>query len=52
VILISSDLPELVELARRVLVFKDFRIVGELADLNDREVAAEDTSLRIGQFLA
>ena len=52
VILISSDLPELVELARRVLVFKDFRIVGELADLNERELAAEDTSLRIGQFLA
>ena len=52
IILISSDLPELMELSRRVLVFRNFRIVGELADLNDHEFSAEDTSLRIGRFLA
>ena len=52
IILISSDLPELMELARRVLVFKGFKIVGELADLNDHEFSAEDTSMRIGRFLA
>jgi ribose transport system ATP-binding protein len=52
VILISSDLPELLELARRVLVFKDFRIVAELNDLNQREFTYDETSMRIGRFLA
>jgi ribose transport system ATP-binding protein len=52
VILISSDLPELVELSRRVLVFKNYRIVGELNDLNEREFAYEETSMRIGRYLA
>jgi ribose transport system ATP-binding protein len=52
VILISSDLPELLELARRVLVFKSYRIVGELADLNERELTYDETSMRIGRFLA
>jgi ribose transport system ATP-binding protein len=52
VILISSDMPELVELSRRILVFKSFAIVGELADLNGKEHAPEETSMRIGRFLA
>jgi ribose transport system ATP-binding protein len=52
VILISSDLPELLELARRVLVFKSYRIVGELADLNERDLPYEETSMRIGRYLA
>jgi ribose transport system ATP-binding protein len=52
VILISSDLPELLELSRRVLVFKNYRIVGELSDLNERELPYEETSMRIGRFLA
>jgi ribose transport system ATP-binding protein len=52
IILISSDLPELVELSRRVLVFKNFRIVGELEDLNEKERSYDETSLRIGRFLA
>ena len=42
----------MVELARRVLVFKNYRIVGELADLNERELPYEETSMRIGRFLA
>ena len=52
IILISSDLPELVELSRRVLVFKNFRIVGELEDLNEKERSYDETSLRIGRYLA
>lgn len=52
IILISSDMPELVQLARRILVFKNFSIVGELDDLNERERPLDETSVRIGQFLA
>ena len=52
IILISSDLPELVELSRRVLVFKGFRIVGALEDLNENEHTYEETSQRIGRVLA
>jgi ribose transport system ATP-binding protein len=52
IILISSDMPELVHLARRVLVFKNYAIVGELDDLNDGERSLEDTGMRIGRFLA
>ena len=52
VILISSDMPELVELSRRILVFNSYRIVGELDDLNAGERSADETSMRIGRFLA
>jgi ribose transport system ATP-binding protein len=52
IILISSDMPELVKLSRRVLVFKNYQIVGELDDLNKQESTLEETSLRIGQYLA
>ena len=53
IILISSDMPELIKLARRIHIFKDQRIVGELDDLNDLG-ACEYTkvSKRIGAFLA
>jgi ribose transport system ATP-binding protein len=52
IILISSDMPELVQLSRRILVFKNYAIVGELDDLNERERSLDDTSMRIGRFLA
>lgn len=52
IILISSDMPELISLARRILVFKDFSIVGELSDLNEREYSYEETSARIGEYFA
>jgi ribose transport system ATP-binding protein len=45
-------MPELVQLSRRILVFKNYRIVGELADLNQGESTLEETSLRIGRYLA
>jgi ribose transport system ATP-binding protein len=51
IILISSDLPELVSLSRRVLVFMDGRISGELNDLNEREYSYEEISERIGALL-
>jgi len=35
VILISSDMPEIVRLADRILVFKKGRIVGELTNTKD-----------------
>jgi hypothetical protein len=41
-----------VKLSRRVLVFKNYQIVGELDDLNKQESTLEQTSLRIGQYLA
>lgn len=52
IVLISSDMPELVQLARRILVFKNYSIVGELDDLNQRERPLDETSLRIGRYLA
>lgn len=52
IILISSDMPEMIALARRILVFKEFRIVGALDDLNTREYSYEETSSRIGHYIA
>ncbi len=52
IILISSDLPEMVKLARRILVFKEHRIVAELDDIHTRESLCEDEiSRRIGAYL-
>lgn len=51
VILISSDMPELCSLARRILVFKDFKINGEISDINDRFHTYEELSPRIGTYL-
>ena len=52
IILISSDLPEMVTLARRILVFRRFRIVGEVADLNERPRSYDAVSAEIGRYLA
>ena len=35
VIMISSDLPELIQIAERILIFSDFKIVGELDNMKD-----------------
>lgn len=51
IILISSDMPELVSLSRRILVFKDKRIVGEIGGLNLGPCRYEDVSERIGAYL-
>jgi ribose transport system ATP-binding protein len=52
IILISSDLPEMIKLARRILVFKEHRIIGELDDIHTRErLCEQEISKRIGSFL-
>ena len=52
IILISSDLPEMIKLARRILVFKEHEIIGELDDIHTREGLCEEAiSKRIGMFL-
>jgi ribose transport system ATP-binding protein len=45
-------MPEMINLARRILVFKDFHIVGEVSGLNEREFRYDEVSQSIGQFLA
>ena len=52
VILISSDMPEMISLARRILVFKEFRVVAELDDLNATTLSHEEVGRRIGAVLA
>ncbi len=52
IILISSDMPEMINLARRILVFKEFQIVGEIDDLNEQQHSYEAVSQAIGHYLA
>lgn len=52
IILISSDMPEMITLARRILVFKDQKITGEIADLNRVEKNYEEVSDEIGRLMA
>jgi ribose transport system ATP-binding protein len=51
IILISSDLPEMVHLARRILVFRRFRIVGEVGGLNEQPRSYDEVSAEIGRYL-
>ena len=51
IILISSDMPELCQLARRILVFKDFAIAGEIDGINDRQYTYDELSPMIGGYL-
>ncbi|MDP9173318.1 MAG: sugar ABC transporter ATP-binding protein [Planctomycetota bacterium] len=52
IILISSDMPEIIRLATRILVFKDQRIVGEIPEVDDPANTYEKTSTAIGHYLA
>ena len=52
IILISSDMPEMITLARRILVFKDQKVVGEIDGLNDKEHSYEEVSMEIGKLMA
>ena len=52
VILISSDMPEMVALARRILVFKDQKITGEICGLNECQRSYEEISNEIGAYMA
>ena len=52
IILISSDMPEMIKLARRILVFRDHRIVGEIDNRPNASGSFEQVSHQIGHFLA
>ncbi len=52
IILVSSDMPELIKLASRILIFKDWKIVGEMKDLNKEDKNYPDISSCIGEYLA
>lgn len=52
IILISSDMPELISLSRRILVFKEQKICGEITGLNEKVCSYEDVSFEIGKRMA
>ena len=51
VILISSDMPEIIKLANRILVFRHGRIVGEIDDVDNPARGYKDISTAIGTHL-
>jgi ribose transport system ATP-binding protein len=51
VIVISSDMPEIIKLASRILVFRDHRIVGEVPDVDAPNQTYARVSAAIGQYL-
>ncbi|MEG0766317.1 MAG: sugar ABC transporter ATP-binding protein, partial [Clostridia bacterium] len=52
IILISSDMAEMIALARRILVFRDYKIVAEINELNDMEHSYNEVSARIGNAIS
>lgn len=52
VIVISSDLPELVRITNRILVFREQRIVGEVRDIDREQKSYAAVSAEIAPFLA
>ncbi len=51
IILISSDMPELIKLSRRILVFREFQIVDEITGLNEKQHSYNEVSSMIGKNL-
>jgi ribose transport system ATP-binding protein len=51
IILISSDMPEIIRLANRILVFRDRRIVGQVDDVDNSDRTYDEISMAIGEFL-
>ena len=52
IILISSDMPEMIKLASRILVFRDKTIVGEITGLDSETRDYDKISKEIGHYLA
>lgn len=52
IILISSDLPEIIHVARRILVFREFQIVGEVRNNEAPVRGYDEVSQEIGRYLA
>jgi ribose transport system ATP-binding protein len=51
IVLISSDMPEMINVARRILVFKDFQIVGEVRNDGPVPRTYDEVSHEIGSYL-
>ena len=51
IILISSDMPEIIKIASRILVFKDRRVVGEITGVDDEAKTYAEVSAAIGKHL-
>jgi len=51
IILISSDMPEIIKVASRILVFKDHRVVGGIEGVDDGSKTYAQVSAAIGRYL-
>ena len=51
IILISSDMPEILSLASRIKVFRDRRIVGEVECLDNPNCNFDEVKDQIGQMM-
>jgi ribose transport system ATP-binding protein len=51
IILISSDMPEIIKLSHRILVFRNHRIVGEIVDVDDATKTYDRLSMAIAGHL-
>ncbi len=51
IILISSDMPEIIKLASRILVFRDQQIAGEVPDVDAPDRTYAEISAAIGRYL-
>jgi ribose transport system ATP-binding protein len=51
IILISSDMPEIINVARRILVFKNFQIAGEVRNDGPAPRSYDEVSQEIGRYL-
>lgn len=51
ILLISSDMPEIIKVSSRILVFRDHRIVGEIINVDDEARTYGQVSAEIAQYL-
>jgi ribose transport system ATP-binding protein len=51
VILISSDMPEIIRISSRILVFKEHRVVGEIPRVDEETRTYDQVSAEIGRYL-
>ncbi|MEG2842139.1 MAG: sugar ABC transporter ATP-binding protein, partial [Ruthenibacterium sp.] len=52
ILLISSDMTEMVALARRIFVFRESKLAGEVTNLDEYKGNYQEISKKIGQYLA
>jgi len=51
IVLISSDMPEIIRIASRILVFRDRRVAGEITGVDDGTRTYAEVSAAIGTYL-